>query len=66
MSDVPWSCVPDWDVPRDYFEPDPPDLDDESFMNMVEERMSMDDALAADGEKLRHLSGEEHGPFYLT
>lgn len=25
--------------------------------------MSMDEALAADGEKLRQLTGEDHGPF---
>jgi len=25
--------------------------------------MSMDDALALDGEKLRQLTGEDHGPF---
>lgn len=29
----------------------------------LDDLMTMDEALAADGEKLRQLTGEEHGPF---
>lgn len=30
---------------------------------MMERIMTLDEALAADGEKLRRLTGEDHGPF---
>lgn len=64
MGKAPWSCVPGWDVPRDYFAPDEPDENEESFDAMVEERMDMHDALKADSEKLRQQTGRDHGPFF--
>lgn len=65
MGKAPWNCTPGWDVPRDYFTPDPPDENEESFDEMVEDQMDMQDALEADGEKLRQMTGEDHGPFAL-
>lgn len=65
MSKAPWGCTPGWDVPRDYFAPDPPDENEENFKETLEERMDMHEALLADGEKLRQLTGEDHGPFIL-
>lgn len=65
MTKAPWNPIPGWDVPRDYYAPDEPTAEEDSFDEMVEERMSMQDALEADGEKLRQLTGQDHGPFDL-
>ncbi len=41
MSNVPWNPVPGWDVPRDFYAPDEPSANEESFDEMIEERMNM-------------------------
>jgi hypothetical protein len=41
MSNTPWNPVPGWDVPRDYYAPDEPSANEDSFDAMVEERMNM-------------------------
>lgn len=65
MTKAPHGRTPGWDVPHNYFDPDPPDENEENFDQMVEERMDMHEALIADGEKLRALTGEDHGPQFL-
>jgi hypothetical protein len=65
MGKAPWNPVPGWDVPRDYYAPDEPTADEESLEATYEERMSMEDALELDGEKLRQITGQDHGPFDL-
>ena len=38
---APWNPVPGWDVPRDYYAPDAPTADEDSFEEMIEERMKL-------------------------
>jgi hypothetical protein len=37
-----------------------------ALMNQLRDDMSMMDALEADGEKLRQLTGQDHGPVFLN
>lgn len=39
---APWNPVPGWDVPHDYYEPDEPTGEEESFNAMVEEMAAME------------------------
>lgn len=42
-----------------------PECKGSGFALVDSEPMSLEDALEADGEKLRHLTGEDHGPHFV-
>lgn len=63
MSNTPWSPVPGWDVPRDFYAPDEPTADEESFDAMIEERMSME--LSDNGHPRRNRT-DLHTPAELA
>lgn len=43
MTKAGMQCTPGWDVPRDFYAPDEPSADEDSFWEMVEERFEIID-----------------------